>query len=306
MLKVQTLKICCLTYNLKEDTLSEQQLSEILSPHKNPSFDIYILSFQECERKTFINLFYSDKSALELKIVSFFPKTYYYNLTSITLGGIYLLIFIKNKHKNFVSNYSNNYIKTGFYGYLGNKGAVSIKFKIYDFTFIIINCHLKPGTDKFQKRNDDIEYIFKNICEKMITNDILIWMGCFNFRVDATLGEFSNAYIKSKEMDLLQKDQIIKLRKEIDIDDNNILKELNEGKINFLPSSKYQIGSNKIDWTNRNDYPGWTDRIFFKTFKSSTSNFSLDLIEYNCMRDISFSDHKPIYAYFDINIINYF
>ena len=51
---------------------------------------------------------------------------------------------------------------------------------------------------------------------------------------------------------------------------------------------------------------GWTDRIFFKTFKSSTSNFSLDLIEYNCMRDISFSDHKPIYAYFDFNIINYF
>ena len=114
MLKVQTLKICCLTYNLKEDTLSEQQLSELLSPHKDPSFDIYILSFQECERKTFINLFYSDKSALELKIVSFFPKTNYYNLTSITLGGIYLLIFIKNKHKNFVSDYSNNYIKPDF------------------------------------------------------------------------------------------------------------------------------------------------------------------------------------------------
>ena len=295
----KSLKICCLTYNLKEDTLSPEQISQLLTPHLAQSHDIYILSFQECERKTFINIFYSDKSSIEAKFKNFFSSSYY-NIPSITLGGIYLIIFIKNEHKNFVSDYSNNYIKTGFFGFLGNKGAVSIKFKIYNFSFIIINCHLIPGTDKMVYRNNDLIYIYKNICENIEINGVLIFSGCFNYRVEASLGQFSNAYIKGKEMDLLEKDQIIKILENKNNEYNdNIFKKLKEGKINFLPSSKYQIGSDKIDWTNKNDYPGWTDRIFFKCYNNL--NTFLDINKYDSMREISFSDHKPVYAYFNFN-----
>ena len=84
----KSLKICCLTYNLKEDTLSPEQISQLLTPHLAQSHDIYILSFQECERKTLINIFYSDKSSIEAKFKNFFSSSYY-NIPSITLGGIY-------------------------------------------------------------------------------------------------------------------------------------------------------------------------------------------------------------------------
>ena len=311
MEEFKSLKIFCITYNTKEKTLSPEQISELLTPHKNLEYDIYILSFQELERKTYINIFYSDKSEIESKLISFFSPSYF-NLPSITLGGMYSLIFIKNEHKDFISDYSNNYIKTGFYGFIGNKGAISIKFKIYNFSFFIINCHLIPGENKIEYRNKDVNYIYNNISENINSNDIIIWSGCFNYRVDALLAQFSNAYIKGKELDLLEKDQIIKMMNDKENNDV-ILKEFNEGKISFLMSSKYQIGGDTINWTDKHNYPGWTDRIFFKPLdilinfyilnnrieSSNSEKFSFGVNKYDCMKEITFSDHKPVYAYFE-------
>ena len=79
------IKLCCLTYNLKQKSLSEEQINSILSPHKKKNFDIYIIATQECEIKTLLNIFYDDKSSFEIKLQKFFGEEFY-NLKPITLG----------------------------------------------------------------------------------------------------------------------------------------------------------------------------------------------------------------------------
>ena len=43
--------------------------------------------------------------------------------------------------------------------------------------------------------------------------------------------------------------------------------------------------------------PSWTDRILFKSL-----NAKINLIQYSCINTITISDHKPVYALFDVEI----
>lgn len=298
MNECKTIKICCITYNLKQKSLSDDEIKTFLSPHKQNNFDIYTIATQECERYTIFNIFYDDKSSFEQKLQNFFGEEFY-NLNSITLAGIHLIIFAKKKYESFIKDCTNNYIKTGFYGLFGNKGAVSIYFKIYDTSFLFVNCHLIKGKENVYDRNVDSSYIYKSIHPRIDKVNNIIWLGCLNYKVDANLDVFTEAYIKGKEMNLLEDDQMIKGRK--NNNDEFIYKDFIEGEIKFLPSSKYDIQTNKIDWTDKDNYPSWTDRIFYKINKNAIDNYSLDLIKYDSMNNICFSDHKPVYGYFHFN-----
>ena len=50
-----------------------------------------------------------------------------------------------------------------------------------------------------------------------------------------------------------------------------------------------------LDWTNKNDYPGWTDRILYK--KSN----NIKCIKYDRI-NIKISDHRPVFGLFEINV----
>ena len=133
------LTMFCITYNLHGDSLN-------------------VISTQESQRSILMNLFFWDKSKFEEDLAQFFGKDYV-RLKTETLGGVHLIIFIKKIHKNYILNYYKEYIKTGFYGLLGNKGAVGIGFKLYNISFFIINCHLCSGFYNTLYRNDDFDYI---------------------------------------------------------------------------------------------------------------------------------------------------
>ena len=94
-----SLKICCLTYNLHGISLTKSQINELLTPHKRKKFDIYVISTQESERNIFWNLLYWDKSKFEMNLAQFFGQEYV-RLHPETLGGVYLIIFLKSIHKN--------------------------------------------------------------------------------------------------------------------------------------------------------------------------------------------------------------
>ena len=135
------LKICCLTYNLHGTGLDKIQINNLLKEHKNKDFDIFVISTQESQRSIAWNLVYYDKSYFEIDLESFFTQEYI-KLDTITLGGIHLIIFVKVKYKDLVTNYRSEYVKTGWYGFLGNKGAVGISFKLFNLTFLFVNNHL--------------------------------------------------------------------------------------------------------------------------------------------------------------------
>ena len=139
-----SLKIFCITYNLHGIGLDTNQINEVLTIHKNNDCDIYAIATQESQRSILMNLIFWDKTKFEQDLAHFFGKDYV-RLHTERLGGIHLIIFIKSIHKNYILNYYNEYIKTGFYGLLGNKGGIGIGFKLYNISFFIINCHLSCG-----------------------------------------------------------------------------------------------------------------------------------------------------------------
>ena len=340
-----SLKICCITYNLHGISLDNSQINELLIKHKNNSCDIYAIATQESQRSILMNLIFWDKTKFEMDLAHFFGKEYV-RLHTETLGGIHLIIFIKNIHKNYILNYYKEYIKTGMYGLLGNKGGIGIGFKMYNISFMFINCHLSYGFSNVLTRNYDFDYIKKTIHPNLDKFDIIIWMGDFNYRVNKKKEEVENIIKEKKEIDLLPFDQM-----------NSEIKKYNlksfgyhEGKINFLPTYKYSDDkSNKILCDSNEHIPSWTDRILYKInedkfkiienekeneekvinedIKEENNNESdeyedareencdpykengeksieaiFKLMHYNSMQNIVFSDHKPVYAYFNVNI----
>ena len=331
-----SLTMCCMTYNLHGESLNLGQISHLLTLHKNRSCDIYVISTQESQRSILMNLFFWDKSKFEEDLAQFFGKDYV-RLKTETLGGIHLIIFIKKIHKNYIMNYYKEYIKTGFYGLLGNKGAVGIGFKLYNISFLIINCHLCHGFDNVLYRNDDFDYIKKNIHPNLYKYDIVIWMGDFNYRVNKTIEEAEEFIQKKEELKLIEYDQM-----NYEIKNYNLkCAGFKEGKINFLPTYKYSDDDSNILVCDSKDHiPSWTDRILyyindnkFHLIEEEINNDkykdkdsidydsekeeedknndninkeniepSVQLIYYNSMQDMLFSDHKPVFAYFNINI----
>ena len=90
---------------------------------------------------------------------------------------------------------------------------------------------------------------------------------------------------------LLEKDQLYTSIRDKDID----LEDFFEGQIRFLPTYKFQDGTNEYDYTER--VPGWTDRILFRANNLS----DVILCKYSSIFDAKTSDHKPVYAIFKIN-----
>ena len=339
-----SLKICCISYNLHGIALDSNQINEVLIKHKNNNCDIYAIATQESQRSILMNLFFWDKTKFELDLAHFFGKEYV-RLHPETLGGVHLIIFIKNIHKNYILNYYKEYIKTGFYGLLGNKGGIGIGFTLYNISFFFVNCHLCFGFNNSLYRNYDFDYIKKNIHPDLYMYDVIIWMGDFNYRVNKTVEEAIDIYKQKKEMSLLEYDQM-----------NFEIKNLNlksfgfkEGKIQFLPTYKYSDDyKNKIIIDNCDHIPSWTDRILYNVnnkkftiiendereiykdpeqiieeIKTQSENSleesneeeylnlnkeekytepTFSLLAYNSMQNIVFSDHKPVFAYFNINI----
>ena len=145
-----------------------------------------------------------------------------------------------------------------------------------------------------QQCNDEISIISSEIetVEKdkiMEDYDFVILSGDLNYRLKKKDEKVKDIYemIDNNNPEILwQMDQLT----------NEIKEKLNlkEGIINFMPTYKFVINSNQYD-TGR--IPGWTDRILY----SSKKSYDIMLCEYSSIRDISISDHRPVYAIFKIN-----
>ncbi|PIN88287.1 hypothetical protein AB205_0100640 [Aquarana catesbeiana] len=81
----------------------------------------------------------------------------YIKLSSIRMQGLLLLTFVKHKHIPFVQDIRTNYIRTGLYGYWGNKGGVTVRMSVYGHMLCFMNCHLPAHMENTNQRLDDFE-----------------------------------------------------------------------------------------------------------------------------------------------------
>ena len=96
---------------------------------------------------------------------------------------------------------------------------------------------------------------------------------------------------------ILKHDQLLREMKR-----GNVFTGFNEGKINFLPTFKYDKGSNSFDSSKKSRNPAWTDRILFAQSNRNCSNTSVPFIEQTAYTSVDnrHSDHRPVYAQYEL------
>ena len=70
---------------------------------------------------------------------------------------------------------------------------------------------------------------------------------------------------------------------------------LSEHKLLFKPTFKFDRGVDAYDTSAKQRIPSWTDRILFL-------NKGMRCISYNAAADIRVSDHRPVFATFEVDV----
>ncbi|PQE08101.1 hypothetical protein CJF31_00008196 [Rutstroemia sp. NJR-2017a BVV2] len=217
----------------------------------------------------------------------------YVLLRSGQLVGAALCIFVKASVLPNIKNVEGSVKKTGMSGIAGNKGAVSIRMDYANTQICFVTAHLAAGFSNYEERNRDYHTIHHGLRFQrnrgIDDHDTVIWMGDFNYRIG--LGsERAKQLIKMGDLDTLyENDQMVA---------GLTFQYYSEARITFMPTYKFDIGTDTYDTSEKARIPAWTDRILRK-------GTNLRQVNYNTA-PLKFSDHRPVYATFlcTVSIIN--
>lgn len=135
-------------------------------------------------------------------------------------------------------------------------------------------------------------------------HDIKIFFGDMNFRINlpyssviSSIDSMTHDNYDKKLNILLNHDQLNTSKL-----DDEWLMWFKEMPINFLPTYKYDKQSNEYDTSKKQRVPSWTDRIlWYNDDKETFGKESKHIIPlFYERRESLFSDHRPIWAYFEI------
>eukprot|EP01025_Chloroclados_australasicus_P045491 TRINITY_DN497_c1_g1_i4.p1 TRINITY_DN497_c1_g1~~TRINITY_DN497_c1_g1_i4.p1 ORF type:complete len:773 (-),score=124.62 TRINITY_DN497_c1_g1_i4:468-2615(-) len=287
---------------------------------RSPSLDAAIENFDE-------SLNHDTESKLQ---ISDDADAKYVRIAFKQMVGVYLSIWVKKQIVDKIRGIQTMNVATGVFGYLGNKGAVAIRMRIYDSSVLFVTCHLPSGesSSDLLKRNVDFAEILKR-CQfyqpeaastkegqwygisAIMQHEHIVWMGDFNYRINLEANELREALRADRFDRLLAKDELL-----IEMDKGTIIHGFTEGILSFPPTFKFKRRTNQYlgeeqvaeldeiddESNNHNNEdtaaskekvrrPAWTDRILFK------SKGGLHQLQYNC-GDLTLSDHRPVYAAF--------
>jgi len=119
--------------------------------------------------------------------------------------------------------------------------------------------------------------------------DCALWCGDLNFRIEQT----REAVIREDISTILEFDQLNFLRNE-----GLIFNGYKEDTITFLPTYKYDPGTNHYDTSSKQRVPSYTDRILYKSHKSTP----LTPLHYSSVNGVLTSDHKPVWGMWETTV----
>jgi len=70
--------------------------------------------------------------------------------------GQYIVMFVKEEHKDKINSIKKHKVKTGFAGMAGNKGSVALRFNFEDTSFAFVNVHLESGQKQIAERLENL------------------------------------------------------------------------------------------------------------------------------------------------------
>lgn len=139
------------------------------------------------------------------EIKSHLPKGYE-KIAEQQLLGMLILIFASADVASSITSVSATSVGTGLMGYMGNKGATSVRLVLGETTkLVFVNCHLSAGADKaaLARRNWDASQIInrtkfspfkdenltENYGDGIGDEDFGFWFGDLNYRLDDIPGD---------------------------------------------------------------------------------------------------------------------
>ena len=72
--------------------------------------------------------------------------------------------------------------------------------------------------------------------------------------------------------------------------------DFQEGSIQFPPTFKYDLGTDRYDTSSKKRIPSWTDRILWRlrTEDGTQGPVSVEQLHYNHVPEVDCSDHRKI------------
>ncbi|XP_066056187.1 phosphatidylinositol 4,5-bisphosphate 5-phosphatase A isoform X2 [Chamaea fasciata] len=234
-------------------------------------------------------------------------------VSTVRMQGVILLVFAKYYHLPFLQDIQTDCTRTGLGGYWGNKGGVSVRLSVFGHMICFLNCHLPAHLEKTEQRKEDFATILHMqqfegpAANGILDHDLVFWFGDLNFRIESLDICFVKYAIDSNVLSQLwEKDQL-----NIAKSTWPVLRGFQEGPLNFPPTFKFDVGTNKYDSSAKKRKPAWTDRILWKIkpprkglgtdgHQPSQGVLSVSQLCYCSHMEYTVSDHKPVAAIFAV------
>ncbi|PHH74230.1 hypothetical protein CDD82_5041 [Ophiocordyceps australis] len=294
------------TFNLNGRT---QGIDKDLSPWLLPRSldadlaDVYVVAFQEIVELSPQQIMNSDPSRRHLwesavkhclnRRQASRGGVKYVLLRSGQLVGAALCIFVRASVLCHIKNVEGSVKKTGLSGMAGNKGAVAIRFDFANTHVCFVTAHLAAGFSNYEERNRDYATIHEGLRFQrnrgIEDHDAIIWLGDFNYRIGLAL-EATRALMKRGDLGTLYENDQLNLQMVAGL----AFHFYSEARISFMPTYKFDVGTDDYDTSEKARIPAWTDRILKK-------GAILRQLSYESA-PLRFSDHRPVYASFECKV----
>ncbi|KAJ8260526.1 hypothetical protein COCON_G00162490 [Conger conger] len=291
------------TWNMQGAKELPTNLDDLLLPMDTEvAQDMYIIGVQEgC----------ADRREWDIRLQEALGP-YYVMLYAAVHGVLYLSVFIRRDLIWFCSEVEQATVTTRIISQIKTKGAVGVSFTFFGSSFLFLTSHFTSGDSKVYERildyNKIIEALtlpkvipdtnpYRSVLSDVTTRfDEVFWFGDFNFRLSkerAAVEAIIKERLGSNMSPLLQYDQLSK-----EMGDGSVFKGFQEAPIHFLPTYKFDIGSDVYDSTSKQRTPSYTDRILYR----SRQRDDIKTVKYTSCSSIKTSDHRPVIGIFQVKL----
>jgi len=287
------IRVACVTWNMHGKCSFEASVSEMFQGVSRAH--VYVLGTAECERSIQKSFLRTAKPRWEKAVKGALGEDYECVCVN-TLVATNLMVLAHKDVVPFISGVKLSYVATGIKKILGNKGGVQASMKIGATRFLFIATHLPSGHENVAKRNQSAARILgarhaEDQAKPAIEgHDRVFLLGDLNYRLELSREEAELKIMLGDHAALIKQDQLLDQLRGVPV-----WADFVEAQVCFPPTYKFDDGGFAYD-TKKFRIPSWTDRILWRT--------CADIVPraYDSLKNITMSDHRPVFAEFDVGI----
>eukprot|EP00927_Polykrikos_kofoidii_P071090 TRINITY_DN67424_c0_g1_i1.p1 TRINITY_DN67424_c0_g1~~TRINITY_DN67424_c0_g1_i1.p1 ORF type:complete len:556 (+),score=69.04 TRINITY_DN67424_c0_g1_i1:69-1736(+) len=298
----QVLRVWCGVWNL-HGKRAQGDINSWLPTE--PGHHVYVVGTCESERSIEKSMISDSKARWEGQVAGHLGEDYLM-AGAANMCAIHVMVFIHRFLWKYSWDIRTGNIATGFANVMGNKGGTQVGFRVGHTSLLFMNAHLASSEKKMKERTQNLTRIMAENPQKRSKGgagiheeyDRVFFMGDLNPRVAAPRHEVDNWLANKEYAVCLARDQLLPLLNSDPSQDKHagLWPLFDEAGINFPPTYKFDHDSDIYDSGKKQRVPSWTDRILWKRDAQIRS------VAYGCIPELKCSDHRPIFAQFEVTV----